>query len=90
MTSYIALIRKDPDTDFCVDFPDFPGCISAGLTMEEARVMAAEALAGHIANMKEDGDTIPDPSPLDVAMANPDNAGATPVLVRAGLRTLRI
>lgn len=82
MTSYIALIRKDPDTDFGVDFPDFPGCISAGLTMEEACTMAAEALAGHIASMKEDGDIIPDPSPLDVVMADPDNADATPILIR--------
>jgi len=25
MTSYIGLIRKDTDSDFGVDFPDFPG-----------------------------------------------------------------
>ena len=25
MRTYIALLRKDPDSDFGVDFPDFPG-----------------------------------------------------------------
>ena len=45
MTAYIALLRKQPDSDFGVDFPDFPGCVTAGETLEEARVMAAEALA---------------------------------------------
>ncbi|MFW7268637.1 type II toxin-antitoxin system HicB family antitoxin [Gluconacetobacter sp. Hr-1-5] len=83
MTSYIALIRKDPGTDFGADFPDFPGCISAGLTMEKACAMAAEALAGHIVSMKEDGDTIPDPASLDIVMADRGNADATPVLIRA-------
>jgi predicted RNase H-like HicB family nuclease len=33
MTAYIALIRKEPDSDFGVDFPDFPGCVTAGRTL---------------------------------------------------------
>jgi predicted RNase H-like HicB family nuclease len=40
LTTYIALLRKDPDSDFSVDFPDFPGCITAGSTLEETRLMA--------------------------------------------------
>ncbi len=28
MATYIALLRKEKDTDFGVDFPDFPGCIT--------------------------------------------------------------
>ena len=50
MTVYIALLRKDPDSDFGVDFPDFPGCITVGSTLEEARAMAAEVL-GHVPNV---------------------------------------
>jgi predicted RNase H-like HicB family nuclease len=42
MPGYIALIRKDADSDFGVDFPDFPGCVSAGATLDEARRMAQE------------------------------------------------
>ncbi len=37
MASYIALIRKDADSDFGVDFPDFPGCVSAGATLDDLR-----------------------------------------------------
>jgi predicted RNase H-like HicB family nuclease len=51
VTVCIALLRKCPDSDFGVDFPDFPGCITAGTTLEETREMAAEALAFHIEGM---------------------------------------
>jgi predicted RNase H-like HicB family nuclease len=59
---YIAYLHKDRDSDFGVSFPDFPGCVTAGRTLEEARRMAAEALALHIAGMIEDGEMVPDPS----------------------------
>jgi predicted RNase H-like HicB family nuclease len=78
MTTYIALLRKDPDSDFGVDFPDFPGCITAGSTLEETRHMAAEALEFHIEGMLEEGLPIPPPSPLDAIMADPENAETIP------------
>lgn len=78
MATYIALLRKDPDSDFGVDFPDFPGCITAGSTLEEARAMAAEALQFHIEGMLEENLPIPDPSRLEVVMADPENAEAIP------------
>jgi predicted RNase H-like HicB family nuclease len=81
LTTYIALLRKDPDSDFGVDFPDFPGCITAGSTLEETRLMAQEALEGHIECMLELGQSIPEPSALDDVMADPDNAEAIPFLV---------
>lgn len=81
MTSYIALMSKDPDSDYSVDFPDFPGCVTAGRTLEEAKDMAREALQGHVDLMVADGDAIPAPTPLDVVMANPDNADAVAFLV---------
>ncbi len=59
MRYYMALVHKDPDSDFGVSFPDFLGCISAGSTLEEAAAMAAEALGGHIDLMAEDGLPIP-------------------------------
>src|SRR6476661_7392058 len=51
---YIAYLHKDRKSDFGVSFPDFPGCITAGRTLEEARRRAAEALSFHIAGMIED------------------------------------
>ena len=78
MATYIALLRKDPDSDFGVDFPDFPGCITAGSTLEETRAMAAEALELHIEGMLEENLPIPEPSRLDVVMNDPENAEAIP------------
>jgi predicted RNase H-like HicB family nuclease len=75
---YIALLRKDPDSDFGVDFPDFPGCITAGSTLEETREMATEALEFHIEGMLEANLPIPEPSRLEVVMAAPENAEAIP------------
>ena len=61
MAGYIALVHKDEGTSYGVSFPDVPGCIAAGDTFEEAVANAAEALAGHFALMKADGDVIPAP-----------------------------
>jgi predicted RNase H-like HicB family nuclease len=69
---YIAIIHKEPNSDFGVSFPDFPGCVTAGRTLDEAKDMAAEALTGHIEVMNETGEPVPDPSTLDEVMSNPD------------------
>lgn len=81
MRPYVALIHKDPDSDFGVSFPDLPGCVSAGRTLDEARVAAAEALALHIAGMVEDGETLPAPSSLDSIMADRQNRDGVAVLI---------
>jgi predicted RNase H-like HicB family nuclease len=78
---YFALLRKEPDSDFSVDFPDFPGCVTAGETLEEARKLAAEVLEFHIDGMLEDRLPIPPPSALEAIMADPDNAEALPFTV---------
>lgn len=62
---YVAFIHKDPDSCFGVSFPDFPGCISAGDTLDEAVANGTEALAGHIKWMEADGDPVPPPRSLD-------------------------
>jgi len=48
MPHYIALVHKEGDSDFGVSFPDFPGCVTAGATLDEAARMAREALELHI------------------------------------------
>ena len=78
---YIAIIHKDADSDFGVSFPDVPGCISAGRTLDDAKNMALEALTGHIAVMHEAGEPVPDPSPLDEIMSNPDYRDGVAFLV---------
>lgn len=81
MVSYIAYVRKDADSDYGVEFPDVPGCITAGRTLDEARAMAAEALAGHLAVLEEDGQPVPAPSTMDALKDDPNQAGALLILV---------
>jgi predicted RNase H-like HicB family nuclease len=81
LPTYIALLRKEEDSDFGVDFPDFPGCITVGATLEQAHKRAAEALRFHIKGMMEDNEPIPEPSSLDEVAADPANVGAVPFLV---------
>lgn len=81
MTGYIAYLRKDENSDFGVEFPDLPGCFSAGSTLEEARAMAAEALAGHIAVLQEEKMPVPKPSSLDQLAQDPNRGDAILVLI---------
>ena len=81
MADYIAVVHKDPDSDYGVSFPDFPGCISAGETIEEARRYATEALEGHAELMLEDGEALPPPSTLEQIRADPDDQDALAFLV---------
>jgi predicted RNase H-like HicB family nuclease len=81
MRNYIGLIHKDADSDFGVSFPDFPGVITAGTSLDDARAMAEEALTLHIEGLAEDGEAIPEPSALDEVMSDPDNRSGVAILV---------
>jgi predicted RNase H-like HicB family nuclease len=89
---YIAYLHKEKNSDYGVSFPDFPGCITAGSSLEEARRMAVEALSFHIAGMEEDGEPIPQPSMLDDLRDDPALKDAVAFLVetKEPERTIRI
>ena len=72
MTHYIAFIESEPK-NYSAYFPDFPGCASAGDTLDETVVNAAEALAAHIGLMTEDGDTVPPPRSIEEIRADPEH-----------------
>ena len=80
---YIAYLYKDKGSDFGVSFPDFPGCVTAGRTLEKARAMAVEALTLHVAGMVEDGEALPEASTLDELAGDPAMKGAVAFLVSA-------
>jgi predicted RNase H-like HicB family nuclease len=71
---YIAFIHKEPDSVYGVSFPDVPGCISAGDTIDEAVRNAVEALSGHVRILETDGDPVPPPRDFDAIMNDPDLA----------------
>jgi predicted RNase H-like HicB family nuclease len=78
---YIALIHKERGSDYGVSFPDLPGCITAGATLDEARAMATEALALHLEGLVEDGEALPEPATIETIMAERENRDAVAILV---------
>jgi len=94
MANYIAILHKETKSDFGVSFPDFPGCITAGKNIDEAKDMAQEALTLHIQGILQDGEQLPVPSRLEDIMSDPDYANAIAYLVvsvpDARPRTVRV
>lgn len=42
-----------------ISFPDFPGCVAAGSSLDEALERGRAALAFHVATMIEEGEPMP-------------------------------
>lgn len=79
--TYVGLVHKDHDSDYGVSFPDLPGCITAGNTIEEAREMAADALILHLESLARYGEDIPPPNSADATMAHEDAFDAIALIV---------
>lgn len=65
MPHYFALVHKEEDSAFGVEFPDFPGCFSAADTFEGILPNAIEALELHL----EDVANQPAAMPLEAVRA---------------------
>jgi len=66
MRHYIGLIHQEAGSDYGVSFPDFPGVVTAGMSLDDAQVMAEEALALHVDGLVEDGEALPVTLPEDI------------------------
>ena len=69
-----AVIDREPDSDYGVVFPDFPGCVSAGRTLDEAVSGGHEALAACVGQKLADGDELPWPTPLEAVVRSSRDA----------------
>lgn len=67
---YIAFIHKEPDSCYGVSFPDLPGCISAGDTLDDAVANAGQALSGHVRMMDMAGDIVPPQRTIEEIVAD--------------------
>lgn len=79
---YPAVVERST-SGFGVFFPDVPGCVSAGDTIEDAARNAEEALQAHLELSAEHGEAPPDPSDLDAVQVDADIEEAARILVRA-------
>lgn len=85
---YVIVIYKDKDSDYGVTVPDLPGCFSAGVTLDEALVEAAEAIECHIEGLLLDGEPVPTPQTVEFHQSNPDYAGGIWAVVSVDLSKL--
>jgi predicted RNase H-like HicB family nuclease len=64
ITTYPAIFYNGED-GYSVSFPDLPGALTCGRTLEEAMEMAIDCMAGYIFTSKLDNEFIPEPTPVD-------------------------
>ena len=57
-----AIVIERAGNNFGAYVPDLPGCVSTGYTVAEVEANIHEAIEFHIEGMREDGETIPEPS----------------------------
>ena len=56
-----AVVYERTLNNFSAYVPELPGCISTGKTWDEIRGMIQEAIAFHIEDLMEHGDSVPGP-----------------------------
>ncbi|MEW6256905.1 MAG: type II toxin-antitoxin system HicB family antitoxin [Pseudomonadota bacterium] len=72
MAHAIGIIHEENGV-FGISFPDFPGCVSTGATLDEVIGNGAQALAFHMDGMAEDGEAMPEIRSLAaILQAEPD------------------
>jgi predicted RNase H-like HicB family nuclease len=86
MAQIVGFVHEE-DGVYGISFPDFPGCVAGGHTLDDVIRRGTEALAFHIDGMVEEGMELPEPRSFqsvrkDKSLAE-DMAGA--VLVAASL-----
>ena len=84
---YVGIIEGGGETGegFGIFFPDFPGCVSGGDTVQDTALNGEEALRAHVSLMQADGDDIPEASnPADLE-SDPEVDEVARLLVRVEL-----
>ncbi len=72
MSSFVYSLIHEEGGAYGISFPDFPGCVSGGDSLDEAVARGRETLAFHIAGMIEDGDPLPIPRALSELKGDAD------------------
>jgi predicted RNase H-like HicB family nuclease len=66
-----AVVYEKTQTGYSAYVPDLPGCIAAGETLDETTELMRGAIEMHLETMREDGDSIPDPTTVTDYIAVP-------------------
>ncbi len=88
MLRYPALIDGESGA-YGVTFPDLPGIVAMGASMDEAMINAEEALRDYALEAERDGDAIVPPSAIESVKPPPDSALVAIPLIRLSGRRVR-
>jgi predicted RNase H-like HicB family nuclease len=69
MAAIVALIHGKAGT-YGISFPDFPGCVSGGASLEEALRRGRETLATHVSFLIDEGMSLPAVRDVDAVRAD--------------------
>jgi predicted RNase H-like HicB family nuclease len=83
MPRYFAVVFDSPFGGVIVNFPDFPECVAFAPTSALSRDAAARALGDFINHLRATSETIPQPSPHELLLLDPQNIGCELILVEA-------
>ena len=87
--TYVALVHKakKKSADYGVMFPDFPGCVFGGKTLDEALENAREGIIFHIEGMLDAGSELPEPTLLEKIEKELETKDVIPTLIRVIMPT---
>ena len=66
-----AVIYEKTAAGYSAYIPDLPGCIAAGATLQDTTELIRGAIELHLETMREDGDSIPEPTTIAGHIAGP-------------------
>ena len=73
---HYAVVFEKTATGHSAHVPDLPGCIAAGADLAETQQLIREAVEMHLDGMRDDGDSIPQPTTItDYVTVPQDQAG---------------
>ena len=88
-TRYAALIDGESGA-YGVTFPDLPGIVAMGKTIDEALMHAESALRDYVIETEMDGEKIVPPSPIEEVRTEPGQTLVSVPLVQLSGRSVRM
>jgi predicted RNase H-like HicB family nuclease len=65
---YLIVIERADDGGYGAWAPDLPGCVALGDTIEDAKHQMREAIAFHLAGLREQGEPVPAPTAVEAVV----------------------
>ena len=62
MRGYVVVFEGDDEAGYSAYSPDLPGVVAAGPTRRETEKLMIEAMAEHIAMLRQAGQPVPEPA----------------------------